>query len=92
MHEAAGHDALHAFVPAFAGHDERALPVIDLHRLRAGNLGKLGLDGAALVVGGFELGGELARRVEIVGHQQVERYLRIAQTPGSVQARYDRKT
>ena len=91
VHETAGHDALHAFMPTFARHHKRALTVVDRKRRVTRDLRKLGLDGAAFVVGSFELGGELARRVEIVGHEQVERYLGIAQTPSSVQPRNQRE-
>ena len=38
VHQATGHDALHAFVPARPRHDERALPVVDLGRLSTRHL------------------------------------------------------
>ena len=39
VHQAACHDALHAFVPAFARHHQCALPVVDLGGLGLGDLG-----------------------------------------------------
>ena len=62
VHQAACHDALHAFVPAFARHHQCALPVVDLGGLGLGDLGQLGLDGAALVVHGLQPFGQMRTR------------------------------
>ena len=89
--EAARDDSLDALVPTFARYHEHALAMVHFDGFGARNFGKLRLDRAALVVGGLELGGELAGRVEVVGHQQVERDLRIPQPSGGVEPRDDRE-
>ena len=89
VHQAACHDALHALVPALARHHQRALAVVDLGGLRLRDLGQLGFDGAALVVHRFQLRGQAVRLLEVVGHQQVERQLRVAHAAGGVEARDD---
>ena len=83
-HQAAGHDALDALVPSFAGHHERALAFVGFGGLHFRYLGKLGLDGATLVVDGLQALGQAARLVIGVGKQQVERQLRIAHAASGV--------
>ena len=91
VHQAARDDALDAFVPPLARHDEGALAVIHLGSLVLGDLGKLRLDGAALIVDAFELRRELARFVEVVAHQKIERELRVAHATSRVQAGNERE-
>ena len=84
-------DALDAFVPPLARYDEGALAVIHLGSLVLGDLGKLRLDGAALIVDAFELRRELARFVEVVAHQKIERELRVAHATSRVQTGDERE-
>ncbi len=84
-------DALDALMPAIARNHERALAVIRFGRLHLGDLRKLRLDGAPLVVNALKLFGKRARLAEIVGEQQAQRQIGIAHAPGRVQARNERE-
>ena len=89
VHQATGNDALHALVPPFAGHHQGALPLVGFGGLGLGDLGELGLDGAALVVDALEALRLLVGLLEVVGEQKAERQLRVAHAAGGVQARDD---
>ncbi len=64
--------------------------MIHLGSLVLGDLGKLRLDGAALIVDALELRRELARFVEVVAHQKIERELRVAHATSRVQTGNER--
>ena len=78
-------------MPAFARNHERPLTVIDFSRLGLRYFGQFRLDGAALVVHGFQLLGQLAGFVVHIAHEQVERQLRIAHATCGIQARNERE-
>ena len=78
-------------MPSLARNDERALAVVDFRGLHLRDLGKLGLDRAALVVEPLKLGRQVVRLVEVIGHEQVERQVGVAHTPCSIEARNERE-
>ena len=89
--EAAGDDALDAFVPTLARHHERALAVVLLRGLGLRDFRELRFDGAALVVDALEALGAAHRLVVVVGEQKVERGLRVAHAARRVDARDERE-
>ncbi len=78
-------------MPPLSRHHERALALVGLRSLHLGDFGKLGLDGAALVVDGFQVLRQAACLVIRIGKQQVKRQLRVTHTPGGIQARNERE-
>ena len=85
VHEPARHDALHALVPALAAHHDDAAAGVGLLHARERLLGELRLDGAALLVGLLEPGGEARRLDGVTLEQKVEGERRIRHAPRGVE-------
>ena len=91
VHQARCNDSLHAFMPAFARHDERALTRVDFIGLALGLFGQVGLDRAAGIVDQVELSRLDLSRLEIVGHQQFESQIGIAHATCRIKTRNERE-
>ena len=87
VHQPTGNNALHSLVPAGTCHHKRTLTVVFFRRFGTGDLRELRFDGTALVVRFLKHKRQLASGIEIVGHQKIERRLRIAHASSRVQAR-----
>ena len=89
--DAAGHDALHALVPALTRYDHRAATVVGGLGCGKGGLGELRLYLAARVVDLLKAGRQDGGLGGVVGVEQVEGHVGGTHAPRRVEARHQRE-